>query len=197
MFEMFICSWCCPEYWAQLWLVSNEYRDINCANIYSHSFESIRHLLHSWRRYVHCSRPHLPLCIWWTLCRRMHFADRSMDSPKIPSAHARSTTQSIIRPLHNPIMVNSLTAFPTGTTSDMTCGHTHAHRAMKIQTIFFLHRDLSCGEVMGIFKYILIASSIFNFTGFLLCCILLILLCVRHKRVKRVPYCTATSRNRL
>ncbi|XP_055305216.1 homeobox protein 5 isoform X2 [Sitodiplosis mosellana] len=59
------------------------------------------------------------------------------------------------------------------------------------------YRDLSCNEVMGPFKYILIASAILNFIGFLLCFTLLILLCMRQKPVKRVPYSSASSRHRL
>lgn len=59
------------------------------------------------------------------------------------------------------------------------------------------YRDVSCNEVMGSFKYILIASTILNFIGFLLCFTLLILLCMRQKPVKRVPYSSANSRHRL
>lgn len=198
------CSWCCPEYWVRLWSASNESRGINCGNICSHSFVWIRHLLRLWRRYARCSRAHLPWCIWWTFCRRMQCADRSISTAPIPNARANSTARwtIAIRPSHHPIMGYSLMAFITGTNgraAALFVGSAHVNQCFFNENILKFHfaRDLSCPEVMGIFKYILIASSVFNFTGFLLCCILLILLCVRQKRVKRVPYCTATSRNRL
>jgi len=51
----------------------------------------------------------------------------------------------------------------------------------------FYYRDLNCNEVTGAFKYILIASSILNFIGFLICSIFLSLLCIKNA-VKRKPY---------